>query len=159
MNVPPLQAILMVMWTRWSNERGIAQCSKSRATLDAPGSRHRVTTCSLLPQQPPGQQANKQQSTNTPKKVAMFMAAAVRRYNTARIAWWRRSRALLEATGRCHWASIMSNNMNWTWLRRFFWCFHRQNRRKRSRVDAKAPVFNRGITYQTKEKGLTKVSI
>jgi hypothetical protein len=39
-----------------------------------------------LPQQPPGQQANKQQSTNTPKKVAMFMAAAVRRYNTARIA-------------------------------------------------------------------------
>ncbi len=29
----------------------------------------------------------------------------------------------------------------------FFWCFHRQNRRKRSQVDAKAPVFNRGITY------------
>ncbi len=28
-----------------------------------------------------------------------------------------------------------------------FWCFHRQNRRKRSRVDSKAPVFNRGITY------------
>ncbi len=41
----------------------------------------------------------------------------------------------------------------------FFWCFHRQNRRKRLQVDAKAPVFNRGITYQTKEKGLTKVSI
>jgi hypothetical protein len=30
---------------------------------------------------------------------------------------------------------------------------------KRSQVDAKAPVFNRGITYQTKEKGLIKVSI
>ncbi len=30
---------------------------------------------------------------------------------------------------------------------------------KRSQVDAKSPVFNRGITYQTKEKGLTKVSI
>jgi hypothetical protein len=30
---------------------------------------------------------------------------------------------------------------------------------KRSQVDAKAPVFNRGITYQMKEKGLTKVSI
>ncbi len=29
----------------------------------------------------------------------------------------------------------------------FFWCFHPQNRRKRSQVDAKAPVFNRGITY------------
>jgi hypothetical protein len=38
-------------------------------------------------------------------------------------------------------------------------CFHCQNRMKRSRVDAKAPVFNRGITYQTIEKGLTKVSI
>jgi hypothetical protein len=30
---------------------------------------------------------------------------------------------------------------------------------KRSRVDAKAPVFNKGITYQMKEKGLIKVSI
>ncbi len=30
---------------------------------------------------------------------------------------------------------------------------------KRLQVDAKAPVFNRGITYQTKEKGLIKVSI
>jgi hypothetical protein len=29
----------------------------------------------------------------------------------------------------------------------FFQCFHRQNRRKRSQVNAKAPVFNRGITY------------
>ncbi len=29
----------------------------------------------------------------------------------------------------------------------FFWCFHHQNRRKRSQVDAKVPVFNRGITY------------
>ncbi len=28
----------------------------------------------------------------------------------------------------------------------FFWCFHSQNRRKRSQVNAKAPVFNRGIT-------------
>jgi hypothetical protein len=37
--------------------------------------------------------------------------------------------------------------------------FHRQNCRKRSRVKLKALVFNRGITYQTKEKGLTEVSI
>ncbi len=159
-NVPPLQAISMAMRTRWSNERGIARCSKSKATIDAPGSCHRATTHSVSPQRPPGQQANKQQSTNTPKKVAMFMAAAVRRYNTSRIARWRRSRALLEATGGPHRVSIMSNNMNRTWLWCFFlMCFHLQNHRKRSRVDAKAPVFNRGITYQTKEKGLTKVSI
>ncbi len=30
---------------------------------------------------------------------------------------------------------------------------------KRSQVDAKAPVFNKGITYQMKVKGLLKVSI
>jgi hypothetical protein len=30
---------------------------------------------------------------------------------------------------------------------------------KRSRVDAKAPVFNKGVTYQMKEKGLIKMSI
>jgi hypothetical protein len=41
----------------------------------------------------------------------------------------------------------------------FFYVFYRQNRRKRSRIDAKTPVFNRGMTYQTKEEGLIKVSI
>ena len=82
-----------------------------------------ATTRSVLPQRPPGQQANKQQSTNTPKKVAMLMAAVVRRYNTPRIVRWRRSRALLEATGCRHWESIMSNNINQTWLRRFFYVF------------------------------------
>jgi hypothetical protein len=113
----------------------------------------------VSPQQPPEQQAIKQQSTNTPKKVAMLMAAAVRQYNTAHIDQWRRSRVLLEATGRRHWASIMSDNINRTWLRRFFLCFYHQNRRKRSRVDTKTPVFNRGMTYKTKETGLTKVTI
>ncbi len=142
-----------------SNTDGIAQCSMSRATLEATGCRNWATTCSVLPQRPPEQHENKQQSTNTPKKVAMLMAAAVRRYNTARIDRWRRSRALLEATGHRHWVSIMSENINWTWLRHFFQCFHPQNRRKRSQVDAKTPVFNRGMTYQTKEKGLTKVII
>ncbi len=39
------------------------------------------------------------------------MAAAVHQYNTACIAQWRRSRALLEATGCRHWVSIMSNNI------------------------------------------------
>ncbi len=96
------------------------QWGMSRATLEATGRWHWATTCSVLPQRPPEQQANKQQSTNTPKKVAMMMAAAVHRYNTPCIAQWRRSRALLEATGRRHWASIMLDNINWTWLRHFF---------------------------------------
>ncbi len=83
------------------------------------------------------------------------MAMVMRRYVTAHIARWRRSRASLEATGRRHRASIMSDNIKGTWLRGFFFdVFHRQNRRKRSHVEAKTPVFNGGMTYQTKEKGL-----
>ena len=122
-NAPHPPAVSMATVVRRSNTDGIARCGMSRATPEATGRRHRATTRSVSPQRPPGQQANKQQSTNTPKKVAMFMAAAVHQYNTACIARWRRSRALLEATGCRHWASIMSNNINRTWLRRFFWMF------------------------------------
>jgi hypothetical protein len=106
----------MAMAVRRSNTDGISQCGMSRATPEATGHQHWATTCSVLPQQLPEQQANKQQSKNTPKKVAMLMAAAVRQYNTALIAHWRKSKALLEATGQHHWASIMSNNINRTWL-------------------------------------------
>ncbi len=63
-------------------------------TPEATGRWHRVTTRSVSPQRPPGQQANKQQSTNAPKKVAESMAMAIRRYGTAHIARWRRFRAL-----------------------------------------------------------------
>ncbi len=123
-HVPPTLAILMAMTVYRCNTKRIAQCSMSRATLEATGRRHWATTCSILPQRPPaGQQANKQQSTNTPKKVAMLMAAAVHQYNTVCIARWRRFRALLEATGRCHRASIMSDNINRTWIRRFLLMF------------------------------------
>jgi hypothetical protein len=158
-NAPHLPAILMATAEHQSNTDGIARCGVSRATPEATGRWHRATTCSVSPQRPPGQQANKQQSTNTPRKQAVLMAMAMRRYVTARITRWRRFRASLEATGRRHRASIMSDNINRTWLRHFFRCFHHQNRRKRSRVDAKTPVFIRGMTYQTKEKGLTKVTI
>ncbi len=63
---------------------------------------------------------NKQQSSNTPRKQAVLMAMAMHQYVTAWIARWRRSRASLEATGCRHRASIMSNNINRKWLRRFF---------------------------------------
>jgi hypothetical protein len=158
-NAPCPPAFSMATAVRRSNTDGIAQCGMSRATPEATRHHHWATTCYVLPQRPPGQQANKQQSTNTPKKVAVLMAMAICRYVTACIAWWRRSRASLEATGCHHQASIMSNNINRTWLQWFFLYFHRQNRRKRSRVDAKTPVFNRGMTYQSKQKGLIKVSI
>jgi hypothetical protein len=113
----------------------------------------------VLPQRLPGQQANKQQSTNTPKKLAVSMAMAMHRYVTAHTAQWRRFRALLDATKRRHWASIAANSCNWSRMCRFLHVFSSSTRTKRSQVDAKAPVFNRGITYQTKEKSLIKVSI
>ena len=131
---PPLLVVSMATAVRTGNTTGIARCGMSRATPEATGCCHWATTCYVLPQRLPGQQANKQQSTNTPKKVAVLMAMAMRRCITARIAWWRRSRASLEATGRPHRASIMSDNINQTWLQWFFLCFHCQNHRKRSRV-------------------------
>ncbi len=118
-NAPHPPAVLMATAVPRSNTAGIAQCGMSRATLEATGQRHQATTRYVLPQRPPGQQANKQQSTNTPKKVAILMAMAMRWYITAHIAQWRRSRALLEAPGCRHRVSIMSDNINWTWL----WCF------------------------------------
>jgi hypothetical protein len=82
---------MLVIWMatamRRSNTDGITQCSMSSATPEATGHQHQVTTCSILPQRPPaGQQANKQQSTNTPKKLVILMAALVHRYNTVCIA-------------------------------------------------------------------------
>ncbi len=158
-HVPLPLAILMAMAVRWCDTKRIAQCRMSKATPEATRRRHRATTCSISPQRPPGQQANKQQSTNIPTKLAVLMAKAMRRYVTAHIAQWRRSRASLKATGRRHRASIIFDKLNRTWLWRFFYVFIVKNRRKRSRVDAKTPVFSRGMTYQTKEKGFIKISI
>jgi hypothetical protein len=123
MNAPHPPAILMATAVHWSNTDGIAQCGMFRATPEATGRRHRATTCSVLPQWPQGQQANKQQSTNKPRKQAFLMAMAMRWYIHARIAQWRRSRASLEATGRRHRASFMPDNIHRTWLQRFFLMF------------------------------------
>jgi hypothetical protein len=122
-NAPHLPAILKATAVRRCDTDGIAWCGMSRATPEATGRQHRATTRSVLPQWPPGQQAYKQQSTNTPAKLAISMAMAMRRYVTARIAQWRRSRASLEATGRHHRASIMPNNIVGTWLQRLFLMF------------------------------------
>ncbi len=131
----------------WRNTDGIAQCGMSRATPEATGRRHWATTHSVLPQRPPGQQANKQQSTNAPKKVAVLMAMATRRYITVHIPQWRRFRALLDATERHHGASIAANRCNWSCMCRFFSSFFIVNLYKKVTGRAKAPVFNKGITY------------
>jgi hypothetical protein len=122
-NVPLLLAFLIAMVVRRSDTDRIAQCGMSRATSETTGRCHRATTHSVLPQQPPGQQANKQQSTNTSKEMAVSMAMAMRRYVTVHIAQWRRSRASLEATGCRHWARIMSDNIKGTWLHWVFLMF------------------------------------
>jgi hypothetical protein len=122
-NAPYPPAVSMATAVRQSNTDGIARCGMSMATPEATGRRHRATTCSVLPQQPPGQQAYKQQSTNTPAKLAILMAMAMRQYVTGRIAQWRRSRASLEATGHHQRASIMPDNIVRTWLRRLFLMF------------------------------------
>jgi hypothetical protein len=119
-NVPHLLAVLIATAVYQSDTVGIARCGMSRATPEATGHRHRATTCSVLPQRLPGQQAYKQQSTNTPAKLVISMAMTMRRYVTAHIARWRRSRASLEATGCHHQASIMPDNIVRTWLRCFF---------------------------------------
>jgi hypothetical protein len=85
-NAPHPLAVLMATAVRRSNTDGIARCGMSTATPEATGCRHWATTCSVLPQRPPGQQADKQQSTNTPAKLAISMAMAMRRYVTVRIA-------------------------------------------------------------------------
>jgi hypothetical protein len=157
-NEPYLQAISMAMAACRSNADGIAQWGMSRATPEATGHRHRATTCSVSPPRPPGHQQTKQRQKNGPALLAILMAVAVRRYNTARIVRWWRSRASLEATGRCHLVSIAANSIKGTWLQCFL-CFSLSTHWIRSRVELQAPVSNRGITYQTKEKGLTKLSI
>jgi hypothetical protein len=104
----------------------------SRATPEASGCRHQATTCSVLPQPPPGQQQTKQQQYHAPTLLAILMVVAVLRYNTAHIAQWRRSRASLEATGRCHWASIAADGSNWSRIHWIFRCF----------IYSSDPIFN-----------------
>jgi hypothetical protein len=119
-NAPHPPAVLMATAVCRSNTDGIARCSMSLATPEATGHRHRATTHSVSPQRPPGQQAYKQQPTNTPAKLAISMAMTMRRYVTVHITRWRRSIASLEATGCHHWVSIMPDNIVRTWLQWFF---------------------------------------
>jgi hypothetical protein len=135
------------MAVRRCNTKRIAQCSMSRANPKATDCRHRATTCSLLHQQPPGQQANKQKSTNKRTKLAVSMAMGMCQYVTAHFAQWGRSRALLEATGCHHWASIMSNNIKGTWLQRFFLMFFIVNTIGKGHGSMLRPLFLIGVQH------------
>jgi hypothetical protein len=130
-NAPCLPAVLMATAVRRSNTDGIAQCGMSRATPEATGCRHQATTCSVLPQRPPGQQANKQQSTNDSKKLAVLMAMVMHQYVTAHITRWRKFRALLDATKRHHRVSIAADSCNRSCMCQFFMSFFIVNLYKR----------------------------
>jgi hypothetical protein len=83
---------------------------------------------------PAATRATSRQTTmkNTPNLLAILMAMAMRRYVTTHIAQWRRSRATLESTGYCHWASIMSYNIKGTYLHWFLLMFFILNTLKMS---------------------------
>jgi hypothetical protein len=142
MNAPCPLAVLMATAVRRSNTDSIARYGMSRATPEATGCRHWATTCSVLPQRPPGQQANKQQSTNTPKKLAVLMVVVMHRCLTAHIAQWRRFRALLDATKRCHRASIAAGSCNRSCMCRFFTSFFIVNSYKKGCRLTLRPLFS-----------------
>ncbi len=79
-NAPPLLAISMVMVVHMSNTDGIAQCSISRANLDANGRCHRATTCSIMPRQ-----LHETTIKQYNHLLAISMNIAMRRYNAAHV--------------------------------------------------------------------------
>ena len=77
--------------------------------------------------------------------ISNIKAVVVRRFNTARIAWRKRSMASLEATGHHHWASTRSNNIHRTCLLTFFFNFI-VNMLKCMQSKRMAPNNKRGMT-------------
>ena len=145
-NAPPSRAILIAMAVRrWNTER-IARWRRSRAFIKATKLRHRATTRSVLPRQPPGTQSTQRWATCPPPLLAILMAVVMRRCYTPRIARWRRFVAFIKATKRHHRASTHSDSIK---------VVSAISSWKRAPVDMLAPNNNRGMTYQTDEKHLT----
>ncbi len=122
-NVPPLGLILKALQLRQCYAVCIAWCSMSRATPEATGRSHWATTCSVLLLQPPGQQQTKQWCHHGTTLLAILMATAVCKNNTACNAWWRRFRASLEATRCHHWVRIEADSSNQSRIRRYVFEF------------------------------------
>ena len=99
--------------------------------------------------------ANKTMMYYVPIFMAISMVISIQRYYTARIAWWRRSRAFIKATKCRHRASTCSDI---TQLDMPMPVVSLISSWKRARVDMLAPNNHRGMTYQTDEKHLNKMS-
>jgi len=76
------------------------------------------------------------------------MTTAMRQYNIAHIAQWRRYRASLEATERRHWASIHFDIINQMCLHRFLCFFHLQHVESGQKSKKMDPTKNGGMTNQ-----------
>jgi len=108
-NAPPSRAKSMAMAVRrWDTER-IAQCSITGVSPEATGRCHRATTRSVSPCGRQGDNQPNNNGTHVPTLLAVLIAIAMRWYDTARIARWRRFVAFIKATKRHHRASTCSD--------------------------------------------------
>ncbi len=146
-NAPPLFDISMATAVHRSNTDGITQCGMSRATPEAPGRCHWAITCSILPRRLLGQQANKQQSTNTPSLLAILRPQRCAGTILCALpdgegpgllckpldATIGKVLQLIDAIGHAYAV--------------FLQVFSSSTCKKWSQIESKAPVFNRGIKY------------
>jgi len=132
-NAPPSRAISMAIAVRRCNTASIVWWRRSRAFIKTTNHRHRATTRSVLPRRLPGRQSTEQRWYNVLPLLTILMAVAVRRYNTTRIAWWRRFMAFLKATKRRHRVSTHSDRIKGTSQCREFTIFFKSFRRRRRR--------------------------
>jgi len=99
--------------------------------------------------------ANKTRMQNVSTLLTISMAIAVRRYYTVRIAQWRRLVAFIKATKRRHWASTRSDRHQSDMPTPISGVYFIAKLFKKS---SSCPNNNRGVTYQTDEKHLNKMS-
>ena len=125
-NAPPPRAISMAMAVRRWEAARIDQWRRSRAFIKATKRHHWVTTRSVSPRRPPGQQQTKQQFKISTPLLNFSMAIAMRRYYTVPIAQWRMFLAFIKVTKRHQQVSTCSNIIKGTRQRRMFLRFHRE---------------------------------
>jgi hypothetical protein len=85
-NAPHPPAVSMATAVRRSNTDGIAQWGMSRATPKATECRHWAILTLYCPSSHQGNSKQNDNKKNVPNRLAILMAAVVRRYNTACIA-------------------------------------------------------------------------
>ncbi len=136
----------LVRWPGWS--AGAMPCTSPNGGGPELHSKPLDATIGQVfaPYHPSGQRGCMQENSTkkAPYLLAISMAVVVRRYNTVCIAQWRGSRAMTEATGWRHRASIAGNSRQLAKKCRFFRVFSLLTCWKGARGDVKAPNNNRG---------------